>query len=54
LINNIHPENWFVFHRKGPEVIIKHGTELTKSLGKSKQQYFINLINDPFYTEGIE
>jgi len=54
LINNIHPENWFVFHRKGSEVIIKRGTELSKSLGKSKQQYFINLINDPFYAEGIE
>ena len=54
LINNIHPNNWFVFHRKGSEVIIKRGTELSKSLGKSKQQYFINLINDPFYAEGIE
>jgi len=54
IINNIQPENWFVFHRKGSKVIIKSGTELTKSLGKSKQKYFINLINDPFYAEGIE
>lgn len=54
IINNIHPKDWFVLHRKGGDVKIKYGSDLLKGLGKSKQQYFIQLINDPFYTEGVE
>ncbi len=54
LINNIPVENWYVFHRKGYKVTIKYGEENIKRFGKSKQQNFIQLINDPFYLEGIE
>ena len=54
LINAIPIRNWFVFHRSGPNVKIKHGKDIEASYGKSKQQAFIKLINDPFYTEGIE
>ena len=54
IINNINPENWFVFHRKGSEVAIRYGEELTKRIGTSRQKAFIQLINDPFFTEGIE
>lgn len=54
LINNIPPKNWYVFHRTGSEVKIKHGQEYVERFGKSRQQLFVQLINDPFYTEGIE
>ncbi|GAF82420.1 unnamed protein product, partial [marine sediment metagenome] len=54
IINNIPIENWIVFHRKGSQVKIKSGTELKKEFGKSKQKYFSQLINDPFYKEGVE
>jgi hypothetical protein len=49
LINNIPVKNWFVFHRTGVNVEIKYGQELVKKYGKSKQQAFLQLINDPFY-----
>jgi len=54
IINNIPIENWLVFHRKGLQVKIKSGTELKETFGKSKQKYFLQLVNDPFYKEGIE
>ena len=54
IINNIPIENWLVFHRKGLQVKIKSGTELKEKFGKSKQKYFLQLVNDPFYKEGIE
>jgi hypothetical protein len=54
IINQIPVKNWFIFHRKGHNVAIKFGDELIERFGKSKQQSFIQLINDPFYIEGIE
>lgn len=54
IINEIPVKNWYVFHRKGTEVVIKHGSELAERFGKSKQKAFIKLINDSFYTEGVE
>ncbi len=54
LISNIPIKNWFVFHRRGSHVMIKFGEELEHRYGNSKQEAFIKLINDPFYTEGIE
>jgi len=54
LINQISPKDWFVFHRKGKIVSIKYGQELAEKFGKSKQKAFIQLINDPFYKEGVE
>jgi AAA15 family ATPase/GTPase len=52
LINAIPVKNWIVFHRNGFKVSMKQGDELAESYGKSKQQSFIKLINDPFFTEG--
>lgn len=52
LINAIPVNNWIVFHRKGLQVSVKQGDDLAESYGKSKQQSFIKLINDPFFTEG--
>lgn len=54
IVNNIPVSNWLIFHRKGSEVSVKYGESLKERFGKSKQQAFIQLINDPFYTEGIE
>lgn len=54
IINNIPIENWLVFHRIGLSVSIRSGKEFKGKFGKSKQQQFIQLINDPFYTQGIE
>lgn len=54
IINNIPPENWLIFHRKGSSVHIKYGTQIADKFSKSKQQRFIQLINDSFYVEGIE
>jgi hypothetical protein len=54
IINKIPVNDWYIFHRRGSEVSIKHGDELVERFGKSKQQAFVKLINDPFYTEGVE
>lgn len=52
LINNMPIKDWYVFHRSGSKVTIQHGKQLEERLGKSKQKAFVQLINDPFYTEG--
>jgi len=54
VINNIPMQDWFVFHRKGSNVTIVAGEELEKKYGPSKQKAFIQLINDPNFTSGIE
>jgi AAA15 family ATPase/GTPase len=54
LINNMPVQNWIVFHRKGSKVLMKSGRELEQSFGKSKQKSFIQLLNNPFYLEGVK
>jgi hypothetical protein len=54
LINAIPISDWFVFHRKGTQIRVTHGNELVEKYGKSKQQRFIQLINDPIYKNGVE
>lgn len=54
IINKIPIENWYVFHRKGSVVKILSGDKLKSRIGVSKQQAFINLLNSPFFLEGIE
>ncbi|MFH1195147.1 MAG: AAA family ATPase [bacterium] len=54
IVNRIPIENWYLFHRIGSKVKIKYGDELKTRFGKSKQQSFIQLINDSFYNQGIE
>lgn len=49
LINSIPVRSWRVFHREGSKVMIRNGAEFEEKYGKSKQQAFIQLINDPFY-----
>lgn len=54
IINQIPVTNWYIFHRKGSEVTIQFGDELAERFGKSRQKAFVQLINDPFFTEGVE
>ncbi len=54
LINNMPIDNWQVFHRKGSNVTIKNGSEYVERFGQSKQKAFVQLINDPFFSEGLE
>lgn len=53
LINSMPMHNWLVFNRKGSQVRIRKGYELEERYGKSKQKAFIQLLNDPFYSQGI-
>jgi hypothetical protein len=53
IIGNISPEKWIVLHRKGNKVNVKQGSAFANKFGKSKQQAFIQLINDDFYVEGV-
>ncbi len=49
LINNIPISDWSLFFRTGSNVQVKNGEELNKKYGASKQEAFIQLINDPEY-----
>jgi len=54
IIGNVPVKDWIILHRQGNTVHVKQGDELEEKFGKSKQKAFIQLINDPFYAEGIE
>jgi hypothetical protein len=54
IIGNVPVKSWIILHRKGNQVLVKQGASLEERYGKSKQKAFVQLINDPFFTEGIE
>lgn len=54
IINRIPLENWLVFSRKGVKVTVRYGENNIDTYGKSKQEQFIKLINDPFYSGDSE
>ena len=54
IIGNVPVKDWIILHRKGNTVHVKQGHELEEKFGKSKQKAFIQLINEPFYVEGVE
>lgn len=54
IISKIPVRNWYIAHRKGSEVTFAYGEELEKRYSVSSQEKYIQLINDPFYSEGIE
>ena len=54
IIGNVPVRDWIVLNRKGLKVFVKQGVELEDRYGKSKQKSFIQLINDPFFTGGVE
>jgi predicted ATPase len=53
IINAIPIEDWHVFHRRGLTVTVKSGREMKEKYKASKQEQFVQLINDPFYTGGV-
>jgi predicted ATP-dependent endonuclease of OLD family len=50
LINKMPVKTWYVFHRDGVNVSIRYGKELVEKYGRSKQQAFLQLLNDRFYS----
>ncbi len=54
IVNNIPIESWRVFHRSGMNIHITTGESLKEKYSKSTQEYFIQLINDPLFSSGIE
>jgi predicted ATPase len=46
--------NWYIAHRKGSNVTFTYGKELEARYGLSKQDQYLQLLNDPIYSEGIE
>ncbi len=54
LISSIPASDWLVFHREGTKVKIRYGKDNVEAYGKSKQERFHKLLNDPFYTSGAE
>lgn len=54
LINSVDPKNWHILYREGSIVKISSGEVNVQKFGKSKQKAFIQLLNDPFFAEGIE
>jgi predicted ATPase len=49
IINNIPIESWKVFHREGMHVHITDGKDLKEKYSRSRQDHFVQLINDPLY-----
>ena len=54
LINSMPIKNWRLFSRKGSSVSIADGKYIEEKYGKSKQQAFIKLLNDPLYSGEIQ
>jgi hypothetical protein len=54
IISKFPVENWFVAHRRGSEVSFSYGDDLVNKYSVSVQDKYIQLINDPLYSEGIE
>ena len=54
IINKIPPEQWYVFHRRGADVHIRYGKTNADRYGRSRQQRFLQLLNDPYYRDGVE
>ena len=54
IINRIPIESWKVFHRDGMNVHITEGMQLKEKYSRSRQDHFVQLINDPIYNGGIQ
>lgn len=50
LINELPIEDWLVFYRAGSHIAVTKGASLVEKYGKSKQEKFIQLLNDPLYS----
>ncbi len=54
IISHVPVDHWYVTHRTGSKVKFAYGQELVDRYGISSQEKYIQLLNDPFYSEGIE
>lgn len=54
LINHVPVKDWYVFCRNGMDVAIRYGQDNVDKYGRSRQQRFVQLINDPFYNRSLE
>ena len=54
IISNIPVDYWYVVHRRASKVQFEYGEELVKRYSISSQEKYIQLLNDPYYSEGIE
>jgi len=54
LISKFPIENWYVAHRKGMEIRFAYGDELVSRYSISKQDKYLQLLNDPYYSDGVE
>jgi len=54
IITKFPVENWYVAHRNGSKVSFAYGDRLVERYNASKQDKYFQLVNDPFYSEGIE
>ena len=54
IINKFPIEDWCITRRKGKEVFFSFGNELVSRYTASKQDKYMQLINDPIYSEGVE
>ncbi len=54
IISKFPVENWYVAHRKGSNVRFAYGSQLVERYNLSKQDKYFQLLNDPYYSEGIE
>jgi hypothetical protein len=50
LISRVDPHHWYVFSRNGSNVSIRAGDETARLYGASRQDAFLQLIDDPFYS----
>lgn len=54
IISHIPVEYWYVAHRNGSQVQFEFGEELVERYKVSSQEKYIQLLNDPYYSEGIK
>ena len=54
IISNFPVDHWYIAHRNGSNVRFTYGKELTSRYNLSKQDQYVQLINDPIYSEGVE
>lgn len=54
IISHIPVDYWYVAHRTASKVQFEYGEKLIERYKVSSQEKYIQLLNDPYYSEGIE
>lgn len=53
IISHIPVDHWYVAHRNASQVQFEYGEKLVERYKVSSQEKYIQLLNDPYYSEGI-